>query len=151
MITVRLAVKPYLAAYMYALYERSTEPLTQAIRLNPQEILYSVVQQLTVRRPANAPRETGNLCLALPAPRYGKDPQVYNYIGHDNARLLEEKIEWQMKMELFEWMQAAKFRQGKTYHLAILEFMEKYGLEELLQEETMMRWYQRWRAKRTKA
>lgn len=36
-----------------------------------------------------------------------------------------------------------------TYHLPIREFMEKYGLEELLQEEeTMMRRYQRWRAKR---
>lgn len=144
MVTVRFEIKPYLAAYMYARYG------TPPIRLSALEPLYHTLHFFTVPHPANLPyqRETGNILFVLPAPRDGKNPEKYNYLGNENIRKIEQKIELQMKMELYDYMLENRFKRHITYKLALEEFVDKYEMTELIPEETLMRGFQRWRKKR---
>ena len=101
MVTTTIYVKPYLAAYMYVRYQNSVVTEFNAIRLKSIENLYHVIKNLTAKRPRNVSwRETGNLTLIIPAPRYGKDPETYNYLGHDSIIIIEEEIETMLKTEL---------------------------------------------------
>ena len=94
MVTTTIYVKPYLAAYMYVRYQNSVVTEFNAIRLKSIENLYHVIKNLTAKRPRNVSwRETGNLTLIIPDPRYGKDPETYNYLGHDSIIIIEEEIE----------------------------------------------------------
>ena len=92
MVTTTIYVKPYLAAYMYVRYQNSVVTEFNAIRLKSIENLYHVIKNLTAKRPRNVSwRETGNLTLIIPDPRYGKDPETYNYLGHDSIISLKKK------------------------------------------------------------
>ena len=145
MVTVRFEIKPYLAAYMYARY--GTPP---PIRLSSLEPLYHTLHFFTVPHPANLPyqRETGNILFVLPDPREGKNPEKYNYLGYENIRKIEQKIELQMKIELYDYMLENRFKRHITYKLALEEFVDKYEMTELISEETLMRGFQRWRKER---
>ena len=86
MVTTTIYVKPYLAAYMYVRYQNSVVTELNAIRLKSIENLYHVIKNLTVKRPRDVSwRETGNLTLIIPDPRYGKEPETYNYLGHNSV------------------------------------------------------------------
>ena len=55
--------------------------------------------------PPNASwHEIGNITFTLPHPRNGKNPNVYNYIGHDSALIIEKAMEVEMKAELYEFL-----------------------------------------------
>ncbi len=43
-------------------------------------------------------RGTGNLTLIIPTPRYGKEPETYNYLGHNSVIIIEEEIETMLKL-----------------------------------------------------
>ena len=76
-----------------------------AIRLKSIENLYHVIKNLTVKRPRDVSwRETGNLTLIIPDPRYGKEPETYNYLGHNSVIIIEEEIETMLKTELHSIM-----------------------------------------------
>ena len=142
MVTVTIAIKPYLARYMYVRYGQSSLP----IRLPHTAPIYHMLHQLSVPHPANAAwRETGNICFVLPDPRNGKNPEMYNYIGKDSALIIEEEIEVEMRMELYETLLQSKFKHGVQYKKTMHRFVEKYKMEELVEEETLMRAFQRWR------
>lgn len=145
---VRFQVKPYLAAYMRARYGEGT-PTNTPIRLTHTEPLYSTLHRVTVPYPAHSPhRETGNLCMVVPQPRYGKDPSRYNYVGAAGAQILERQIETQMRAELFDYLMAQHYRKGWELKKALETFIDEHGMEDLVEESTLMRAYQRWRAKR---
>ena len=117
MVTTTIYVKPYLAAYMYVRYQNSVVTEFNAIRLKSIENLYHVIKNLTAKRPRNVSwRETGNLTLIIPDPRYGKDPETYNYLGHDSIIIIEEEIETMLKTELHSMMLKNKFRNGIISH-----------------------------------
>ena len=85
MVITTINVKSYLAAYMYVRYQKDVLSEFNAIRLKSTENLYHVIKNLTVRRPQNVSwKENGNFTLVIPDPRYGKDPESYNYLGHDS-------------------------------------------------------------------
>lgn len=154
MVTVTIAIKPYLARYMYVRYgqsiipslsnDKSFQPLP--IHLSHTTPIYHLLHQLSVPHPRNASwRETGNICFVLPDPRNGKNPEVYNYIGQDSALMIEEEIEVEMRMELYEMLLHNKYKNGMMYKKTMTLFVERYQLEELIGEETLMRAFQRWR------
>ncbi len=126
MITVTFQIKPYLAAYMYVRYKNhldvppdhfSSSP--SAIHLLDTQPLYHFLHQLSIPHPPNASwHETGNITFTLPHPRNGKNPNVYNYIGHDSALIIEKAME---------------------------TFVAHYNMVELVEEESLMRAFQRWR------
>ncbi len=55
-----------------------------------------------------------------------------------------------MKIELHDHMLENRFKRHITYKLALEEFVDKYGMAELISEETLMRGFQRWRKERKK-
>lgn len=110
MITVTFQVKPYLAAYMYTRYknhldlppDRSSSALS-TIHLPDTQPIYHFLHQLSTPHPPNASwHETGNITFTLPHPRNGKNPNVYNYIGHDSALIIEKAMEVEMKAAFSE-------------------------------------------------
>ena len=81
----------------------------------------------------------------MPQPRYGKNPEVYNYIGHDSASIIEKEIETEMKAELYSFLLDNKFNKGVMFKKSMEQFVEHYEITELVQEESLIRAFQRWR------
>ena len=147
MVTTTIYVKPYLAAYMYVRYQNSVVTEFNAIRLKSIENLYHVIKNLTANRPRNVSwRETGNQTLIIPDPRYGKDPETYNYLGHDSIIIIEEEIETMLKTELHSMMLKNKFRNGIMYKKSLLSIKDKYHIDDN-HEEALIKAFQRWRKK----
>ena len=92
-------------------------------------------------------KETGNITFVLPSPRIGKNPEVYNYYGQDSISIIEKEIEVEMKADLYSFLLEKKFKNGVMYIKAMHEFVEKYDMVELVEEESLMRGFQRWRKK----
>lgn len=147
MVTTTIDVKPYLAAYLYVRYQNSVVTEFNAIKLKSIENLYHVIKNLTVKRPKHVSwRETGNLTLVIPDPRYGKEPETYNYLGHDSILILEEEIEIMLKAELHSMMLKNKFQKGIMYKKSLLLFMEMYHIDDKY-EDGLMKAFQRWKKK----
>ena len=108
--------------------------------------VYHFLHQLSVPHPQNTSwKEIGNICFVLPKPRNGKNPEVYNYIGNDSALIIEKEIETEMKAELYSFLLENKFNKGVMFKKSIEQFVEHYEMVGLVQEETLMRAFQRWR------
>ena len=92
-------------------------------------------------------KETGNICFVLPSPRQGKNPEVYNYFGQDSIFIIEKEIEVEMKAELYSFLLENKFKNGVMYIKSMHEFVVRYDMAESVEEESLMRGFQRWRKK----
>jgi hypothetical protein len=90
-------------------------------------------------------KETGNITFVLPNPAYGKNPETYNYIGHDSTLIIEKEIETEMKAELYSFLLDNKFNKGMMFKKSMALFVEHYEMVELVQEESLMKAFQRWR------
>ena len=161
MVTVTITIKPYLARYMYVRYAQSLEhesesrpsPSSSASLRKPIPIhlshitpIYHFLYQLSVPHPSKVSwKETGNITFVLPNPAYGKNPETYNYIGHDSTLIIEKEIETEMKAELYSFLLDNKFNKGMMFKKSMALFVEHYEMEEVMQEETLMRAFQRWR------
>ena len=136
MVTVTFQIKPYLAAYMYVRYknhldvppDRFSSSLS-AIHLLDTQPIYHFLHQLSIPHPPNASwHEIGNITFTLPHPRNGKNPNVYNYIGHNSALIIENK-----------------YCHGIMFKKSMETFVTHYNMVELVEEESLMRAFQRWR------
>lgn len=160
MVTVTFAIKPYLARYMYVRYGQSLElqsyntppsRLPIPIHLSHLTPIYHFLHQLSVPHPQGVSwKETGNITFVLPSPRLGKNPEVYNYFGQDSIFIIEKEIEVEMKAELYSFLLENKFKNGVMYIKSMHEFVVKYDMEESVEEESLMRGFQRWRKKMKK-
>ena len=153
MVTVTFQIKPYLAAYMYVRYknhldvppDRFSSSLS-AIHLLDTQPIYHFLHQLSIPHPPNASwHEIGNITFILPHPRNGKNPNVYNYIGHDSALIIEKAMEVEMKAELYEFLLENKYCHGIMFKKSMETFVEHYNMVGLVEEESLMRAFQRWR------
>lgn len=163
MVTVTITIKPYLARYMYVRYAQSLEPESESrsspsspassrkpipIHLSHITPIYHFLHQLSVPHPLKASwKETGNITFVLPNPNYGKNPETYNYIGKESAFIIEKEIETEMKTELYSFLLDNKFNKGMMFKKSMTLFIEHYNMEELVEEETLMKAFQRWRKK----
>ena len=163
MVTVTITIKPYLAKYMYVRYAQSLEPESESrsspssptssrkpipIHLSHITPIYHFLHQLSVPHPLKASwKETGNITFVLPNPNYGKNPETYNYIGKESAFIIEKEIETEMKTELYSFLLDNKFNKGMMFKKSMTLFIEHYNMEELVEEETLMKAFQRWRKK----
>ena len=137
MITVTFQIKPYLAAYMYVRYKNHLDVPPDRFSSSPSAIHLLDTQPLY--------HETGNITLTLPHPRNGKNPNVYNYIGHDSALIIEKAMEVEMKAELYEFLLENKYCHGIMFKKSMETFVAHYNMVELVEEESLMRAFQRWR------
>ena len=163
MVTVTITIKPYLARYMYVRYAQSLEPESESrsspsspassrkpipIHLSHITPIYHFLHQLSVPHPLKASwKETGNITFVLPNPNYGKNPETYNYIGKESAFIIEKEIETEMKTELYSFLLDNKFNKGVMFKKSMILFIKHYNMEELVEEETLMKAFQRWRKK----
>lgn len=157
MVTVTFAIKPYLARYMYVRYGQSLELLSHnnppsrlpiPIHLSHLTPIYHFLHQLSVPHPQGVSwKETGNITFVLPSPRLGKNPEIYNYFGQNSIFIIEKEIEVEMKAELYSFLLENKFKNGVMYIKSMHEFVVKYDMAESVEEESLMRGFQRWRKK----
>lgn len=150
MVTVTITIKPYLARYMYVRYAQSLEPESERkpvpIHLSHIAPVYHFLHQLSIPHPLNVSwKETGNITFVLPNPTYGKNPEVYNYIGQDSALIIEKEIEMEMKAELYEFLLENKFKNGIMFKRSMEVFVEHYNMEETVEKDSLMRAFKRWR------
>lgn len=118
------------------------------IHLSHLTPIYHFLHQLSVPHPQGVSwKETGNICFVLPSPRQGKNPEVYNYFGQDSIFIIEKEIEVEMKAELYSFLLENKFKNGVMYIKSMHEFVIKYDMAESVEEESLMRGFQRWRKK----
>ena len=143
MVTVTITIKPYLARYMYVRYAQSLEPESES---RPSPSSYHFLHRLSVPHPLKASlKETGNITFVLPNPAYGKNPEVYNYIGQESALTIEKEIEVEMRAELYEFLLENKFKNGIMFKRSIELFVEHYNMEGTVEEDSLMRAFKRWR------
>ena len=152
MVIVTFAIKLYLAKYMYVRYRQSLELLSHnnppsrlpiPIHLSHLTPIYHFLHQLSVPHPQGVSwKETGNICFVLPSPRQGKNP--------DSIFIIEKEIEVEMKAELYSFLLENKFKNGVMYIKSMHEFVVKYDMVESVEEESLMRGFQRWRKKMKK-
>lgn len=148
MISVTLSVKPHLAKYLYVRYQNYVE--NGAIKLPSRSLLYHNLLQLTAPRPAGISwHETGNLTLTLPWPDKGKDPRTHNYLSAESIHLLEKKINLQLHMEFYEYLQEGKCKRGISFKRSMYSFIHTYHLEDI-NEDTLIKSFQLWRKKEKK-
>ena len=113
--------------------------------------IYHFLHQLSVPHPQGVSwKETGNITFVLPSPRQGKNPEVYNYFGQDSIFIIEKEIEVEMKAELYSFLLENKFKNGVMYIKSMHEFVVKYDMAESVEDESLMRGFQRWRKKMKK-
>lgn len=157
MVTVTFTIKPYLARYMYVRYGRCLEIESQSnahpklptpIHLSHLTPVYHFLHQLSIPHPQGISwKESGNICFVLPKPRNGKNPEVYNYLGQDSIFLIEKEIEVEMRAELYSFLLENKFKNGVMYKKSMEQFVIHYNMVEIVEEESLMRTFQRWRKK----
>ena len=61
--------------------------------------------------------------------------------------IIEKEIEVEMKAELYSFLLENKFKNGVMYIKSMHEFVVKYDMAESVEEESLMRGFQRWRKK----
>lgn len=146
MMTICLNVEPCLAHYMYARYANSIRE--GAIKLSYRTNLYHILLELTIPRPQDVSwKDTGNLTLALPVPDIGKDPRTYNYLSMEATGILAKAINRQMRREMIIYMTDEKFEHGTMYKRSLVRFIQDYDMEELVNEDTLLKHFQLWRKK----
>ena len=97
MITTTINITPYLAEYLLGKYASgSNDP----INIPDNSDLYHVIWNYMSRRPSNMPHTDGNIVLALPNRREGKNPEVYNYLSARAVTYIELAIRREFNEEL---------------------------------------------------
>ena len=61
--------------------------------------------------------------------------------------MIEKEIEVEMRAELYSFLLENKFKNGVMYKKSMHEFVEKYDMAESVEEESLIRAFQRWRKK----
>ena len=69
------------------------------------------------------------------------------YLARARYRVLviEKEIEVEMKAELYEFLLENKYCHGIMFKRSMETFVEHYNMVELVEEESLMRAFQRWR------
>ncbi len=143
MVTIRIYIKPYLAAYLKAHYTYCT--VDGVIRFSKNQNLYSCLLKLTVPRPKGVSwKEEGNVTLALPCPAVGKDPRTYNYLSAESREKFEKEVNYEMRMDYYGFLRKCKFTKGMMYTRATEIYLEEHHMTGLIPEETLIKSFYLW-------
>lgn len=144
MITTSINCEAYVAEYVTAKY---FDPEVGAVHFQSTSDIYHLLWDLLQKRPRGvSPVDEGNLKLALPDRRAGKDPAYYNYLSERASKMLAGKLRLMMWAELHDFVDEGKHALGRQFKDSIFLFMTKYGIESIT-EDALWKNYQRWRYK----
>lgn len=147
MIATKINIKQHLAEYCYGKFSLCTN---NPVSFPDNYDIYHTIHNLMTKRPINCPVDSGNLEIYLPNRRkqdgesVGKDPLVYNYLGHRAEKIIERKIEVIMFAELHDTLDENKHCFGMDFIETIYEFMTKYQINAIT-EDALLKNYYRWR------
>lgn len=141
MIIAKINIKPHLAEYMRAKFWDSE---IQAVRLPDKDDLYITIYNLTSKRPANAGIDNGNLPIAIPHRREGKNPNHWNFLGVRAVAQIESLIEVRFWAELHQYLDEQKHRYNIDYIASIEVFMNRYDIQSI-SDEALRKNYYRWK------
>lgn len=138
------SMKQDLVNYLHTKYGRCLKE--GAIRLPMNSTLYYVVDELLAVSPRRSyVRPEGNIAFSIPSLGDADNKKIvkYHVISRENARLLERRIEMEMRVELYDLMKENR-RRHITYIKTLEEFMRKYNLMDTT-EDSFLKGFQRWR------
>ena len=138
------SMKQDLVNYLHTKYGRCLKE--GAIRLPMNSTLYYVVDELLAVSPRRSyVRPEGNIAFSIPSLGDADNKKIvkYHVISRENARLLERRIEMEMRVELYDLMKENR-RRNITYIKTLEEFMRKYNLMDTT-EDSFLKGFQRWR------
>jgi len=143
MVSTRINIKSHLCEYISGKYNNFSE---KQVHFPDNLDIYHLIFDLTEKRPAGVPVDSGNLEIVLPD-RYGaKHPETYNYLGVRAQKIIERKLEVMFWSELREFIDFENHTKGTPYIESICLFMRKYGIESI-SEDALQKNYYRWRKK----
>ena len=149
MITTKIQIEPYLAQWLTAKYY---DGKVGAVRFPPHTDIYEKVYDVMTTRPAGvSPIDNGNLEFALPDKRdgnfsFGKNPERYNYISAQGARILGKRFNAMFWAEIHEVMDENKHLHGIDYQDTAYMLVRRYDLKDI-SDEGLLKNYQRWKDK----
>ncbi|MCM1451245.1 MAG: hypothetical protein NC102_03225 [Clostridium sp.] len=143
MIVAKISVEPHVAEYVRGKY---FDAEAGAVRFPPMLDIYVLIFDLMRKRPKDCPVDSGNLEIALPDRREGKDPLYYNYLSCRAQKMIGDKLRLMMWAELHDAMDENKHVHGMQFKDTALLFMSRYGIDSI-SEDAMLKNYQRWRDK----
>lgn len=150
MVTTKITMKPHLAEYLtnkYPVYKKDAQgkDVFQYVQLPDELDLYHTIWNLLETMPKNGTVDlSGNVVLALPNRRAGKDPESYNYLGQRSIKLIEKRTEVLFFSELRVRLDDGKQLYGEEYSELAHEFLNEYKIESISHDALIKDFY-RWR------
>lgn len=146
MTTTKITITNYLAEYMAGKY--GNHSIKELIQLPDSIDLYQTLYDLMQRRPINASQfDNGNLWLCLPQRRHpGKDPQYFNYLSLESAKIIDDKIYTMFWADLHDYLDKKKHEEGIFFEDAAYEFLAMYSIESIT-VDGLKKNHKRWRDK----
>ncbi len=143
MITTKITITPYLAEYIIGKYNHCNKG---EVRIPDSSDLYHIIWEYMSRRPAEVPvLESGNLEIALPDRRAGKDPAVYNYLSVRAVKGIELHIKNMFNQELHSELMDNDRRGHFLDNIDVVhKFLCTYGIESI-SEDALLKNYYRYR------
>lgn len=130
--------------YLHTKYGRCVKE--GAICLPMNSTLYYVVEEvLSVSPRWSYVRPEGNIAFSIPSLCGGNHTKMvkHHLVSKENARLLERRVEMEMRVELYDLMKENR-RRNIPYIRTLEEFMRKYNIVDT-SEDSFLKGFQRWR------
>lgn len=143
MVTTYIEIKDHLVEYMHHKYLVKD---SDYIDIPHSDDLYYVLNNLRTRRPVNSTENSGNLKFSVPAPRSGRDPEIYNYYSSAAIASIQSRINRMFKAEFHDFMDHRVDECGDSIIEAALLFMSKYKIASI-ELDSLSKDYYRWRKK----
>lgn len=143
MITTKISITPYLAEYIIGKYNHCNKG---EVKIPDTTDLYHVIWEYMSRRPDNVSVvDTGNLIIALPDRRIGKDPAVFNYLSVRAVKVIEQHIKNMFNQELHSELMDNDRRGHFLDNIDVVhKFLCTYGIESI-SEDALLKNYYRYR------
>lgn len=142
MITTSITLTPYLAEYLRGKYASGSD---NVVNIPDSSDLYHVIWNYMSRRPSDVAETSGNITIALPCRREGKDPAIYNYLSERAVRCVDKAVRREFNQELHSFL----LENDQRGHLfdnidVVLQFINMYRLESITEDALLKNFY-RWR------
>jgi len=141
MITTKISIKPHLKEYVIGKYAGCVD---SPVHFPDRTDINYTIWDLTEKRPADCPVDSGNLEIEIPSRREGKPAVTFNYLSKRSHAIIERKIETMFFSEIHETITEDKHRYGISYIESIYTFMRKYGISSI-SEDAIKKNYYRWK------
>ena len=141
MVTTRIYIKPHLKEYLSGKFNQHQD---HPVRFPDNMDIYHQIFNLTEKRPAKCPVDSGNLEIVLPERRSFKRAKTYNYLGARSQREIRRTINEMFWVDFRNYTEKHRYKNGSHYISIAIEFLRVYGISSI-SEDALIKHYYRWR------